>query len=288
MGEHPTLIGGLVGMAIANLCFDPLQEMIEQHGCPNLYWALTDLPNPLIDLHKGLQGDRLLVEAEFAGLDEATPMSEAQLSQIVARGEMMKHLLEAKKKEIVGWLEARARDEAHVLVARQRLVEAGLPAERVKAFPALQAVLLDDKRRYEARRDEGMKWMGLPYWQAEVGFLASTAARNAEMTWFEKRLKVLGSQLQDLLLVRKAQARLEQRIALLRHVEALRLYAAEHDGELPKQLGDVKVPLPVDPFTGKRFIYRLEGPTAVIRGSPPKGEEATPAYNLRYEVTIKK
>ena len=46
LGEHPTLIGDLVGMAIASMAIGPLEEMLEQPGCPNLYWALTNLPEP--------------------------------------------------------------------------------------------------------------------------------------------------------------------------------------------------------------------------------------------------
>ena len=71
--------------------------------------------------------------------------------------------------------------------------------------------------------------------------------------------------------VRNAQGRVDQRIALLRHIEALRLYAALHDDTLPAKLADVAVPLPVDPFTGKPFRYELVGNTAHLRGTPPVG-----------------
>src|SRR5262249_36226758 len=54
LGEHPTLIGDLVGMAIARIAISPLEEMLQQPGCPNLYWALTDLPRPFIDLRRGI------------------------------------------------------------------------------------------------------------------------------------------------------------------------------------------------------------------------------------------
>jgi hypothetical protein len=99
---------------------------------------------------------------------------------------------------------------------------------------------------------------------------------------------LFGEFLPSLHRVRRAQGRLEQRIALLRHVEALRLYAAAHDGKLPEKLADVEVPLPVDPFTGKPFRYELQDGTAHLRGTPPKGEEKIAAYNLHYEITIRK
>src|SRR5262249_52181162 len=50
LGEHPTLIGDLVGIAVAMVGIGPLEEMIQQPNCPNLYWALTDLPTPLVDI----------------------------------------------------------------------------------------------------------------------------------------------------------------------------------------------------------------------------------------------
>ncbi len=62
------------------------------------------------------------------------------------------------------------------------------------------------------------------------------------------------------------EAGLEQQIALLRHVEALRLFAAEHDGKLPATLSDISVPLPLDPVTGKPFVYTVTGATAHLRG----------------------
>jgi hypothetical protein len=88
--------------------------------------------------------------------------------------------------------------------------------------------------------------------------------------------------------VRRAQGRLEQRIGLLRHVEALRLYAAEHDGTLPARLSEISVPLADDPFTGKPFRYERIGATAHLRGSPPSGQENVAAFNIHYELTIRK
>ena len=88
--------------------------------------------------------------------------------------------------------------------------------------------------------------------------------------------------------VRGAQGRLEQRIALLRHIEAIRMYAAAHEGKLPEKLSEIEVPLPVDAFTGKPFRYEVKDGTAHLRGSSPKGHEKNPAFNLHYEIIIRK
>src|SRR5262249_40248430 len=148
-------------------------------------------------------------------------------------------------------------------------------------FPALQVVLLDEKREYEVRRDEVMKGLMLPYWQYDPA-PEGRAGKEAESLFGD----LVAASLPASSKVRNAQNRLQQRIALRGHVEAIRLYAAEHDGRPPARLADVKLPLPVDPFTGKPFIYKVEGQKVSILGSPPRGEEKNAAYNIRYELTI--
>ncbi len=74
LGEHPSFPGNLAGLAFANTVIGPLEEMLEQPGCPNLYWALTNLPSPLVRLDKGAEGERLCILGEFRDLDVASPM----------------------------------------------------------------------------------------------------------------------------------------------------------------------------------------------------------------------
>jgi hypothetical protein len=277
LGEHPAVICSLVGLAVANLATGPLEEMAQQPGSPNLYWALTNLPTPIVSIRQGLQGERMLVDPEFSGIDPVAPMSEAALQKVVAR---LAHMLkDYPKLDVRAWLEERARDEKYVGAARKRLAEVGLDEGRLQGLPPLQVVLLDEKREYEVLGDDLKKWMLLPYWQAEAHLPAASSSTfdglGAKLVpWFSK--------------VARAQARVQQRLDLIRHVEALRLYAADHDGKLPAHLSDIPVPLPVDPVTGKPFVYEVDGQTAVLRGSPPKGEEKNPVFNVRFVVTMKK
>ena len=127
-----------------------------------------------------------------------------------------------------------------------------------------------------------MKALALPYWQIPSGLGGGPSAKE------HKEASLSDALVPRLDKVRAAQARLDRHIALLRCVEALRLYAAGHDGKLPAKLTDVGAPVPVDPFTGKTFVYRLEGDRAVVRGTPPPGLEGMAAFNVRYEVTIRK
>src|SRR5262249_24766178 len=283
MGEHPTLIGDLVAIAIAYVAIGPLEEMLEQPGCPNLYWALTNLPNPLIPLDKGMEGERASLLTDFRDLDERAPMSVDQLQKFIAHWELWfgdGKLPRPGEGRVRTWLQARTKDAGMVGAALRRLAESGLPEERLRRFPADQVILLDEKRALDVRFDDLMKITTLPAWQAEALVARSGSIKDpalfadalvpAEYGVYPKRW------------------RLDQRIALLRHVEALRLYAAEHNATLPARLSETPVPLPDDPFTGRPFRYEVHGNTAHLRGGPPHGMEKEPAFNVHYEVTLQK
>jgi hypothetical protein len=286
-GENPTLIGELVGIAIAAVAIGPLEEMLEQPGCPNLYWALTNLPNPMIDLALGMEGERAMILGEFRDLDEVHPMTEEQINKVVVYFDKLLALANGAGQkqplsQIRQWLDARHKDADKVNSARRRLIDHGHPAERINRFPVDQVFLLEQKLDYEVRRDEVMKFMKLPAWQ--IGPLTEKIKPTEKKTVWEKG--IFEEFVPAIIKVRWAQTRLEQRFALLRHVEALRLYAAEHEGRLPQTLAEISVPLPDDPVTGKPFQYKLDGPTAHLRGTPPKGQEKNPGFNVHYEITV--
>ena len=79
---------------------------------------------------------------------------------------------------------------------------------------------------------------------------------------------------------------------MLRHVEALRLYADANNGKLPARLTDIPVPLPVDPFTGKPFEYRCTGDRAALHAAamarPVPKATPIPQDALYYEIVTKK
>jgi hypothetical protein len=286
LGEHPTLIAGLVGVAIASMANDTLDELIGQPGAPNLYWALTDLPSPLVPLRQGMQGERVWLGAAFEGIPARTPLSETQTKRLVKLAQTLSDLSEGpkeKKRDVEAWLSERGKDAAHLAAARKRLIETGFPpGPALDNLPPLQVILVDEVVAFEVKRDHQMKLMMLPFWQIE----ATSAGKPAAMEGPDDSL--FGGLVASFMKVRRAHARLEQRIALLRCVEGLRLYAAGHDGKLPDALADVPVPLPVDPTTGKAFVYALKDGTATVRGAAPAGMEKIAGYNVRYEIKIAK
>jgi hypothetical protein len=282
LGEHPSEIANLVGLATAHLALNTLEELIQQPGCPNLFWALTDLPCPLVDLRKGSHAECQLVAAELRALRDDDAMTEADLEKFIGRHTAAMSFT----REQAGWslrnpragLRARAQDADGVRAARRRLVESGRSESLTERFPPLQVILLDEKHAYEIERDERLKFLTVPLWQI------LTSARDEGQGCGG----VFADHLPHIVKLRQAQGQLEQQIAMLRHVEALRLYAASHNGQVPSRLYDMTVPLPADPVTGKPFAYSAAGATAQIHGRAPRGGTKDSPFLVHFEVTVVK
>ena len=288
LGEHPTLIGNLVGLAIANIAVGPFEEMIQQPDAPNLYWALTALPSSFIDIRQGMRGERLFVYAEFKELIDATKVwDDDDVRKVRETSKRYASLLDVNNEssaKFEAWLLTRLKDDKWLAETRKWLIEMGLPEKVVAKYAPEQVMFQNLLKKYEIVRDDGEKWLHFPYWVAEPELSKLDRARMGA----NEEDRIVSSLIAAYHKVRRAQARMDQRIAMLRIVEALRLHAAASAGKLPASLEEVKVPLPVDPFTGKAFKYKVDGSTATLTGTPPKGEEKTAAYNVRYEVTIRK
>src|SRR5262249_46864194 len=258
---------------VAHLGLGTLEEMVQQSGCPNLYWALTDLPDPLVDVRKGAQGDRIRVAGERRRLHDDAPMAEPELESFVGSlsaelsfvREQAGQSPRSPREGLRGRLLARCQDPERVRAARHRLVEAGCAEGLVQRFLPLQVILLDERRDYEVERDERLKLLALPLWQIESlgGIEDGNRGRDGLFADLLPHVVTRG----------RTQGELQRQIALLRHVEALRLYAAGHDGKLPGNLSEIPVPLPDDPFTGKPFAYHAEGATACLRGHALASED---------------
>jgi hypothetical protein len=287
--EAPTLINGLIGVAIANVMLAQVERIVEHAGSPNLYWALTDLPRPFIDMRLCFQGERLSLDATVmpqvrAALKnpEAVAIAPGQLQ------EMSRTLMQLDGDLGPAGL---ALMSARVYPrAREFLLKGGFSAAQVEALPVVQVALMYAVAEYDRHFDNMARWAQLPYWEARPGLLQ--AERELKLSK-ARLLETGGIPLAELLIpaMRKVtleRARLDRRIAALRCVEALRLYAAAHEGRLPAELADVKeVPIPIDPITGKSFRYRLDGSVAVLAGPPPEGEATRQENSIRYEITLR-
>src|SRR5262249_5685031 len=59
--EAPNIFSSLVGTAVADLMIDEVEILLQTPGAPNLYWALTGLPRPFVEMRKPIQGEKLML-----------------------------------------------------------------------------------------------------------------------------------------------------------------------------------------------------------------------------------
>jgi hypothetical protein len=290
IGSNPFLVGKLVGIAVASVMTDATLELTERADGPNLYWALSVLPRPLISLREALEYEQVLLENEFPVMaDLNRPRSpeqwEAALAQVRPHLDQVSDLDREKKKIVPGTRPGDSAAQSPDLpIARKYLTETVKLAD-VDKMPPAQALLLYMSHYYHEIRDDVFKSSYLPLPQARPLELAAdqrlkTAIHDTEAGRLVKLL------LPAVLKVRIAQYRLERKLAMLRTVEALRMHAAS-TGQLPDKLADVKiVPIPDDPGTDKPFEYTRDGNNATLASRIPG--ESLAVTGLRYQITLRK
>lgn len=298
VAEGPTLIHRLVAIALVSQFAGTVADFVEQPGAPNLYWALTALPRPLIDLRAAEEWEYRMLEMQFpelADLDRERTAKQWDGLLRRIRTDLQGLALgspEGGQRKLPDWFPkgyapgdpaAKSPDlpAARQFVARTQ----GLSAERVEAMPPAQVLLLYMVGTYHEDRDDLYRGMYLPYRRCfPVYAAADKRLREAPASEGHVVARIF---LAALPRVVSSQARVDRNVAALRVVEALRAYAAAHDGRLPDRLGDVtEVPVPDDPATGRPFEYRREGDTATLASQLPG--DPVPNNGVRYRVTVRK
>jgi hypothetical protein len=292
--EGPFLINGLVGIAIANLMTEALFDWVSQPGSPNLYWSITALPRPFADLRKEYDFEYRMLEFQFPDLadlkrERSTAEWDAVLKRVRTEFDRIQGL-DKESNRFPSLPHAAPTEPAakspELLDAQKYLVEKlHLPADKVNAMPPAQVILLCLKGIMDDARDDHFKaaYLAMPEGLA-VGAAAEKRLKsmpNSEIT----RLPAMFLPAIPKVIV--AVNRLDRKIAALRIIEAIRLYAAAHDGQMPDKLADItEVPVPNDSGTGQPFEYERDKDTATLVAPPLKGAFDN-ITGQRYRLTIK-
>src|SRR5262245_23718716 len=300
VGDGPTLINRLVGMAVANQFATALTDEIELPNRPNLYWALATLPRPLIDLRTSLEWEYRVVEMQIPELadpdhDRAPEYWDRVLKRVRSEFQLLGGLNEGGNVPAKSWFpkncapEAPASKSPDLPAARKYVAgKKGWSAEQSEKMPAAQALLIYMQGIYQEDRDDWYRASYLRYPQALSLFeAASKRLRDAPITEAHLPARLLLSAMNR---VMSRQNLLERNLAALQAIEALKIYAASHGGKFPEKLSDVvDAPIPPDPATDKPFEYSVENGTATLSG--PTSEAKTggrPSSNgVRYRVTLR-
>ncbi|MBN2292909.1 MAG: hypothetical protein JXM70_10820 [Pirellulales bacterium] len=275
IAEGPLLVYALVGMAVTDVMTKRVEELIAQPCSPNMYWALTMLPRPTVNIQKAIAMEINSFEMLFPELRdiETTPGTVRQWQGILDRM--------YEDRQIALWMPKAGKNINRIALmalvaveyphAKKVLIEGGLSSKTVEAMPVAQVVALDTVGQYKIIRDDLFKWFGLPYWQAREGLDAmDKQLRTARIRGVRNELVAM--LLPALSSCKLAEARCERNVAILRTIEAVRMHASTNNGRSPSELNKISVvPLPIDPMTGKPFAYELKGDTATINAPAPPG-----------------
>ena len=279
------LVCSLIGLAEVNMTNASMIDFIGAQGSPNMYWALSELPRPLINVREALNLDMSLGLRMFPALLDAETREHApeEWKRLVVTTvndlRSADSLLDSRlpKNEILAKFGVAGMSLAIYPSAKQRLIAAGDDPQAVEAMPVTQVLLIDTAREYQKLADEQEKWF----------FVSYQDMRRVNFDQFQLA-DGFGPMLADLLLpavqaVKTAQMRTHWQTNAIRTIEALRMHAAE-TGEFPESLDDVNVaPVPKNPITEAHYTYRRDGKKVVLELPFADG---MPGTAWRFEITL--
>jgi hypothetical protein len=290
-GEEPVLVSGLVAIGIGSSMNDSLAGVMNRPDSPNLYWALVNLPRPMISMRTAWAGERILQVSTIP------PMLKARTGQEITGDDwpaMMRDMASAVNAISNGDAAGSGMLTVDELGMTVTASFTGLPAAR-SYYARTRHIRLDEANKVDPKRllavffiernqqvaDDIEKLIDLPYptMASKLHDLSEQVKKDSE-NWPTDPFRVLLPAIERLPMT---YIRLDRQTAALIAVEAIRSYAASHNGRLPDRLQDITdTPVLDNPATGKPFEYRLEGETATLSAA----EMAD--YPLVYTIRIRK
>jgi hypothetical protein len=259
---------------------------MQHRDSANLFWSLGYMPGPFVPFMTAMEGERLLIGAEFPGLERDKPISQEQARLLSIRFEKLMGMVSPGNSSaypvILPGLALTGYTDAKEYLVRVKK----LPSQVVESMPVAQVVLLRQLEEYETIRDEIFKAAMLPAPQA-LAILRATDSDLKKLPQTMGPSTLLKLVLPSMTGVVRAHHRPDRTIAALRTIEALRHHVARH-GVLPENLEAMGFPLPVDPFTLKCLIYKKAGVlSCTLDGIAPEGETPNQSNAIRYEITVR-
>jgi hypothetical protein len=293
LGEGPTLIQGLVAVAAGTMMLPRIDELITHEKAPNLYWALTTLPQPLVNFSTGLGGEVLMIDNLFPGMRDmlysgkVKPISQEDIQKVFPLLEQINGGSDntSSLKQMV----VQAALVLNIDAAKKALLDHGITEPMLTNITHLQIILMAEVLHYDKTYQNMIKWNSIPYPVARkrIKELDASIKKPEPSVLSPLPLGTFSAMiLPAVSRVMEASPKMERRIAALRIIEAIRMQAA-FDKAWPDSLEKITiVPVPADPFTGKAFTFKKEGKKITITAVVPEGEKPSAHNNFTYELEL--
>jgi hypothetical protein len=278
MARTPFFIPHIVAAATTGAALDRVECLIAQPECPNLYTSLALLPDTIGDCQPAIQMEARMIERSLPGLRGGFPASGDVEGWKAVMDDYLRQFDDQPGEDGT----AIDPDERRRIRAAQ--ARAGVARG---VFAAPESPVSDDElavryilaKHAEAHRHVEAAWQ-LPPPDAIGALVAMESEANAESQGETRPWA-------SFLRVYLATKGFGRRARMLEVVEALRDAAARNGGRFPPSLADVPARVPLDPFTGKPFIYEpsADGRSARLATPPIPGVDE-PRYSRIYELTL--
>jgi hypothetical protein len=283
VGQGPFSVNGLFGFSMLGYNCIVLEEWVSKPDSPNLYWALTALPRPLLSMRTAVEQElilpKLLLPEMVVGPE---PLTVAEWDARLVR--LHKRIIALRNKPSALAIEPEIAERSKKTLEDYRewiLPEARKFAEshpKMKFQSDSQLIVTYIWQRYQELYDDLFKSYYLPLAVSDP--FHREAMRNLYKTskgplWF------LYPMLGNVEGMYSSEAHLERRIAILRIIEALRLHL-QTSSKLPETLAELKiVPIPADPWTDRAFDYEVSGDIVSLGNFKEKN-----GYNFIYKIKV--
>ncbi len=178
LNDRAVLLQLMVASSASELALRQVQELIAQENAPNLYWALGDLPAPLLDVRAAMKMERAWAYFSIPQLKEARAgrLTAEQWSQALSalreiRGDLHSYGPTAPPEQI---MLAMISVKEYPL-AKKYLLDQKVSPKVVEAMSVAQAIGLYQIGQFEQWTQELDKGLTLPYWQG-IGIITAAEA----------------------------------------------------------------------------------------------------------------
>ena len=281
MGKGQTLINSLVGIAIETIISEQIATFMQHKDAPNLYWAIADLPQPLVNIRLGLDSEQRWIYASIPELkpENRDKLSAAQWQAILTKVGSWGAYTADRPKPTPEVMFSIMLDYER---AKKYLRQEGYSNERIEKMSASAAVGMYWVSQWEYWISQMFKWHRLPVWEARRGYDSVSKAFEEESFGRGGRINPFMALIPSLTRARHIQVRTDRVLAALQLIEAVRMHAAAHKGQVPATLEEMFPPAPQDPMTGKAFDYSVKGNIFTLQLTEPPTDRSQV-----YIVTVK-